>query len=160
MAPSLPAPPQTEQISRSTKTAPPSPIFNSQHINMLNLCGGVHNTHLMLHSPNPHCPMCGQLTYNTHMACNCPSMSGIGQDRHNNALQLLLSLLERHNGGRWEPSQRTLVTNPTNLSAPPLSSPPPLAPAGGAAAAAPEGGALVGPSAITPTSSWWALVAL
>jgi hypothetical protein len=34
------------------------------------------------------------------------------------------------------------------------------APAGGATAAAPEGGALGGPSALTPTSSWWALVPL
>ena len=32
------------------------------------------------------------------------------------------------------------------------------APAGGAAAAAPEGGALVGPSAPTSTSTRWALV--
>jgi hypothetical protein len=31
------------------------------------------------------------------------------------------------------------------------------APAGGAAAAAPDGDALAGPSALTPTSSWWAL---
>jgi hypothetical protein len=35
-----------------------------------------------------------------------------------------------------------------------------LAPAGGASAAAPEGGALEGPSALTPTSWWWALVTL
>jgi hypothetical protein len=33
-------------------------------------------------------------------------------------------------------------------------------PAGGAAALAPEGGALEGPSALAPTSSWVALVAL
>jgi hypothetical protein len=29
-------------------------------------------------------------------------MSGLRHDRHNNALQLILSLMERHNGGRWE----------------------------------------------------------
>jgi hypothetical protein len=29
-------------------------------------------------------------------------MSGLGEDMHSNALQLLFSLLERHNGGRWE----------------------------------------------------------
>jgi hypothetical protein len=35
-----------------------------------------------------------------------------------------------------------------------------MAPAGGAAVTAPEGGALVGSSALTPTSPWWPLVAL
>jgi hypothetical protein len=34
------------------------------------------------------------------------------------------------------------------------------APAGGATAAAPEGVALASPSALTPISSWWALVTL
>jgi hypothetical protein len=29
-------------------------------------------------------------------------MYGLRQDRHNSALHLLLSLIERHNGGRWE----------------------------------------------------------
>jgi hypothetical protein len=35
-----------------------------------------------------------------------------------------------------------------------------VAPAGGAVAAAQEGGALAFPSALTPTSSWWVLIAL
>jgi hypothetical protein len=41
-------------------------------------------------------------TNNGHMAGKCPSMSGLWQDQDNNGLQLLLSLPERHNGGRWE----------------------------------------------------------
>jgi hypothetical protein len=36
------------------------------------------------------------------MARNRLSMPGLRHDRHNIAPQLLLSLLERHNGGRWE----------------------------------------------------------
>jgi hypothetical protein len=63
---------------------------------------GVHNTRLVTHNPTLRCPMCGQFTSNGHMAGNCPTMSGLRHDRHNNALQLLLSLLKRHNGGRWE----------------------------------------------------------
>jgi hypothetical protein len=35
-----------------------------------------------------------------------------------------------------------------------------MAPAGGAATAATEGGALAGPSALTPTYSWWGMVTL
>jgi hypothetical protein len=62
---------------------------------------GVHNTRLLTHNPTLRCPICGQFTSNDHMAGNCPTMSGLRQDRHNSALQLLLSLLERHNGGRW-----------------------------------------------------------
>ena len=63
---------------------------------------GVHSTRLLTHNPTLRCPMCGQFTSNGHMAGNCPSMSDLRQDSHNNALQLLLSLMERHNGGRWE----------------------------------------------------------
>jgi hypothetical protein len=46
------------------------------------------------------------------MAKNCPSISGLKQDQHSNALQLLLFLLERHNGGRWE----TITVDFTNKS--------------------------------------------
>jgi hypothetical protein len=62
---------------------------------------GVHNTRLLSHNPTLRCPMCGQFTSNGHMAGNYPSMSGLRQDRHSNAMQLLLSFLEHHNGGRW-----------------------------------------------------------
>jgi hypothetical protein len=55
-----------------------------------------------VHNPTLRCPMCGQFTSNGHMAGNCPTMSGLRQDRHNNAPQLLISLLERHNAGRWD----------------------------------------------------------
>jgi hypothetical protein len=63
---------------------------------------GVHNTHLLTHNPTLRCPMCGQCTSNGNMAGKCPTMFGLREDRHNNALQLLLSLMECHNGGRWE----------------------------------------------------------
>jgi hypothetical protein len=63
---------------------------------------GVHNTRLLTHNPTMGCPMCGQFTSNGHMADNCPTMSGLRQDRHSSALQLFLSLMERHNGGRWK----------------------------------------------------------
>jgi hypothetical protein len=62
----------------------------------------VHNTRFLSHNPTLRCPMCGQFTSNGHMAGNYPTMSGLRQDRHNSALQLLLPLLERHNGGRSE----------------------------------------------------------
>jgi hypothetical protein len=61
---------------------------------------GVHNTRLLTHNPN-RCPMCGQFTSNGHMAGNYLTMSGLRKNRHNNALQLLLSLMERQNRGRW-----------------------------------------------------------
>jgi hypothetical protein len=60
---------------------------------------GVHNTRLLAHNPILRCPMCEQFTSNGHMASNWPSSSSLRHDRHNNALQMLLSLLERHNGG-------------------------------------------------------------
>jgi hypothetical protein len=64
---------------------------------------GVHNTRLLSHNPTLRSPMCGVLSNNGHMAGNCPAMSGlIMHDRHNIPLQLLLSLMEHHNGGRWE----------------------------------------------------------
>jgi hypothetical protein len=46
--------------------------------------------------------MCGMFTNYGHMAGNCPTMSGLRENRHNSALQLLFSLKERHNGGRYE----------------------------------------------------------
>jgi hypothetical protein len=46
--------------------------------------------------------MRGQFTSNGYMAGKCPTMSGLTHDRGNNALQLLLSLTERHHGGRLE----------------------------------------------------------
>jgi hypothetical protein len=63
---------------------------------------GVHNTRLLTHNPTLSCPICGQFTSNGHMAGNGPTMSAMRQDRHNSALQLLLSLMKRDNGGRWE----------------------------------------------------------
>jgi hypothetical protein len=57
--------------------------------------------------------MCGQFTNNGHMADNCPSMSGLRQDRHNIALQLPLTLMERHNGGRWETITADFGNKPT-----------------------------------------------
>jgi hypothetical protein len=63
---------------------------------------GVNNTRLFLHNPTIRYPMCGQFTSNGQLASKCPSVSGLGQNRHNCALQLLLSVLERHNGGRRE----------------------------------------------------------
>jgi hypothetical protein len=63
---------------------------------------GVRNKRLFSHKPTLRCPKCGQFTGNAKMASNCLSMSGFRPDRHNTALQLLLSLVERHNGGRWE----------------------------------------------------------
>jgi hypothetical protein len=63
---------------------------------------GVCNTILLSHNLTMRCPVCGQFTSNGHMARNCPSISGLIHDRRNSALQLLLSLMERHNGGRWE----------------------------------------------------------
>jgi hypothetical protein len=46
--------------------------------------------------------MSGQFTSNSHMAGNCPSMPYLREDRHNIALKLLLSLMGKHNGGRWD----------------------------------------------------------
>jgi hypothetical protein len=46
--------------------------------------------------------MCGKFIGNGHKAGNCPSMSGLTHDRHNSALQVLLTLLEQSNWGRWE----------------------------------------------------------
>jgi hypothetical protein len=63
---------------------------------------GVHNTRLLTHNSTLRYSMCGQCTSNGHMAGNCPTMCGLRRDRHNSTLQLLLSLVERHNGGRWE----------------------------------------------------------
>jgi hypothetical protein len=60
---------------------------------------GVHNTCLVTFNHTLHCPMCGQLTSNGHIARNCPSKSCLRQEIHNSALQLLLSVLERYNGG-------------------------------------------------------------
>jgi hypothetical protein len=75
-------------------------LTNTQFTHKQEFMWGVHNTRLLPHNPTLRCPMCGQFTSNGHMAGNCPNMYGLRQDRHNNALQLLLSLLERHNGGR------------------------------------------------------------
>jgi hypothetical protein len=47
-------------------------------------------------------------------------MSGIGHDRLNYALQLLLSLLEHHNGGRWEPITDDLGNQPVKSFACPI----------------------------------------
>jgi hypothetical protein len=80
---------------------------------------GVHNTRLLSHNPTLHCLMCGQFTSNGHMAGNCPSMSGLRHDRHNSALHLLLSFLERHNGGRRE----TITADFGNKSIESLTSP-------------------------------------
>jgi hypothetical protein len=63
---------------------------------------GVHNTRLLADNPTLRCPMCGKFTSNGHLAGTCPSMAGLLRDRHSIALQLLICLLERHNGGRWE----------------------------------------------------------
>jgi hypothetical protein len=38
---------------------------------------GVHNTRLLSHNPTLRCPMCAQFTSNSHMAGNCPSLSGL-----------------------------------------------------------------------------------
>jgi hypothetical protein len=46
------------------------------------------------------------------MAGNRPSVSGLRHDRHSSALQLLLSLLERHNGGWWETTTPDFGNNP------------------------------------------------
>jgi hypothetical protein len=78
-----------------------------------NFCGGV----LSFSTKNIQSP-CGQFTSNEHMAGNCPSMLGLRQDRHNDALQLLLS----HETQYWP----TLVTSPSNNSPLPLSSTPPM----------------------------------
>jgi hypothetical protein len=51
--------------------------------------------------------MCGHFTRSGHMAGNCPSMSFLRRDRHNNPLELLLIHLEQTNGGRWE----TIIAN-------------------------------------------------
>jgi hypothetical protein len=64
---------------------------------------GVHNSRLLPWSKNLKSPMCGLFIGNGHMACSLPSiMSGPRQDRHNSALQHLLSQPEQTNGGRWE----------------------------------------------------------
>jgi hypothetical protein len=42
------------------------------------------------------------------MAGTCPTMYGLRQYRHNSALQLLLSLMEHHNGGRWDNNHHRL----------------------------------------------------
>jgi hypothetical protein len=63
---------------------------------------GVHNTRLLPWNKALKCPVCGQFMSNGHMAGICPSMSGLRQDRHNNALQHLPTLLEQSNGVRWE----------------------------------------------------------
>jgi hypothetical protein len=77
-------------------------LTNIQFTHKQEFMWGVHNTRLLTHNPTMRCRMCGQFTSNGHMAGNCPTMPGLRHDRHNSALQLLLSLLERHNGGRWE----------------------------------------------------------
>jgi hypothetical protein len=50
------------------------------------------------------------------MAGNCPSVSGPRQDRHKNALQLVLSLMESHHGGRWERITADFGNRPTKQS--------------------------------------------
>jgi hypothetical protein len=77
-------------------------LTNTQFNHKQEFVWGVHNPRLLTHNPTMRCPMCGQFTNNGHMAGISPTMSGLRQDRHNSALQLPLSLLERHNGGRWE----------------------------------------------------------
>jgi hypothetical protein len=63
---------------------------------------GVHNTRLFPWNKTLKFPISGQFISNGHMAGNCPSMSGLRQECHNNALQLLLTLLEHSKGGRWK----------------------------------------------------------
>jgi hypothetical protein len=67
------------------------------------------------------CPMCGQFTSNGHMASNSSSKSGLRQDHCNSALQILISVLERHNGGRWDTISADFGSKPINYLTPPLS---------------------------------------
>jgi hypothetical protein len=46
--------------------------------------------------------MCGQFISNGYVPGNCPSMSCLRQDRHNGTIQLLRTLLQQSNEGRWE----------------------------------------------------------
>jgi hypothetical protein len=70
--------------------------FHKQHTSLTDvqfthkqeLMWEVHNTRLLSHSPTLRCPMRSQFTSNSHMAGNCPSMSGL---RHDSAFRLLLS---------------------------------------------------------------------
>jgi hypothetical protein len=64
--------------------------------------------------------MCGQFTSNGHMAGNCPSMSGLQQDRTTTLYNYLLSLLERHNGGRWEAITADFANKPIKSFASPI----------------------------------------
>jgi hypothetical protein len=73
-----------------------------QFIHKQEFMWSVHNTRLLAYNPSLRCPMCGQFTINGHIAGYSPSMLGLQKDRYNDALHLLLSQLERYNGGRWE----------------------------------------------------------
>jgi hypothetical protein len=100
MVPSSPAPRRTGQTSPSTKKH--TSLTNVQFTHKQEFMWRVHNTRLLSHNPTLRYPMLGQFANNNHMAVNCLSMSGVRQDRHNSAIQLLLSLMEHHNGGRWK----------------------------------------------------------
>jgi hypothetical protein len=117
-APYEPKPPPTGRISHSTPNTPPSPTF-SLHTNNSS-CWEVHNSRLLAHNPTLRCPMYGQFTSNGPMVGNSPSMSRLRQDMHNNALLMLLSLLERHNGGRWETITADFGNKPIKSFASPI----------------------------------------
>jgi hypothetical protein len=121
-APSSPAPLRTGQNSHSKKNIHHSPMSNSH--TSTNSCGEC-TTPASYHTA-PRCPMRGQFTSNGHIASKCPTMSGLRQDRHNRALQLLLSLMERHNVGRWETITANFGSKPIKHSHPSHASIPPL----------------------------------
>jgi hypothetical protein len=97
-------------------------LTSTQFINKMELMWGVHNTRLLPWNKMFSRPMCGQFINNGDMAGNFPSMTARRQDRHSSALQLMLSLLNQSNGGRWEtittdfankPSKQTVFTSDT-----------------------------------------------
>jgi hypothetical protein len=137
-APSLPAPPAGRGgvfLPQTTHITHPCPIHTQARIHV-----GIAQHPPPLTQPPMRYPMCGQFTSSGLMAGNCPSMSGLKHDRHNNALHLHRSLLERHNGGRWETTTSDFnnkpiksFTSPTLIHTPldfhpltPFTCPPPV----------------------------------
>jgi hypothetical protein len=62
----------------------------------------VHNTRHFSLYPTQRCPLCGEFLRNSYMTGNCFTMASLRQDRHNIALQILISLLETSDGGRGD----------------------------------------------------------
>ena len=53
------------------------------------------------HSPDPRCPLCGMADSQTHMLLQCPGLKDHHLSRHNWAVTLIASAIQRGGKGRW-----------------------------------------------------------